>query len=242
MTTHGNIHPHPHLTSTMSIPHDLIPRVAAYVKQHMDQNDGSHDYNHIKRVLGLARHIAAQLPAPPLLDPTVITLSALLHDIGDRKYLREGESSDTAVHNLLVALGAPGELAEKIQTICAAVSYSTEVRDRERVRRLVQEYPELGVVQDADRLDALGAVGIGRVFMYGGARTGRGLEGFVEMFEMKLLLLEAGMKTDPGREMARIRTERLRAFKRWWEEERGMMVEEGEIMGEQDGDRSDIAM
>src|ERR1700722_15841755 len=68
MTTHSNIHPHPHLTSTMSIPHDLIPRVAAYVKQHMDQNDGSHDYNHIKRVLALPRHIAAQL-APPRTPP-----------------------------------------------------------------------------------------------------------------------------------------------------------------------------
>lgn len=217
----------------MSSPHDLIPKVAAYVKQQMSKNDGSHDYNHIKRVLGIARQIASQLPNSNL-DPTTITLSSLLHDIGDRKYLQQGESASTAVQTVLISLGAEPSLAMKIQTICSAVSYSSEIVDLGKVRRLVEEYPELGVVQDADRLDALGAVGIGRVFMYGGARTGRSLEECVGMFEQKLLLLEEGMKTVPGRKLARIKTERLREFRGWWEEEMRAMVDEEEV-GEDGG-------
>lgn len=94
-------------------------------------------------------------------------------------------------------------------------------------------YPELGIVQDADRLDAIGAVGIGRCFTFLGAKgkgkgKGKGdgeeweLENAIRHFGEKLERLEGMMKTESGREMARVRTERLRVFKGWWEEETGV--------------------
>jgi uncharacterized protein len=110
-------------------------------------------------------------------------------------------------------------MATRVQTICLAVSYTSEKKDPVYVKNLIAKYPELAVVQDADRLDSIGAVGIGRVFTYGGARTARGMDGSMEMMEMKLFELEGMMKTGPGREMAGEKTERLRIFRGWWDEE-----------------------
>lgn len=74
-------------------------------------------------------------------------------------------------------------------------------------------------MQDADRLDALGAVGIGRAFTFGGARGDRGMRGTVDHFQQKLERLEGMMKTDEGRRMAGERMRRVEVFKGWWEEE-----------------------
>jgi HD superfamily phosphodiesterase len=88
-------------------------------------------------------------------------------------------------------------------------------------------YVELAVVQDADRLDALGAVGIGRCFTFLGAQgkkyLGPGepwdMNNAIAHFQEKLVRLEGMMKTQTGREMARVRTQRLVEFRKWWEEE-----------------------
>jgi uncharacterized protein len=213
----------------MALQRDLIIRSSKYVEEYMDQFDGSHDFSHIRRVLGTAHQIYSQITKASTgnspnngkhpLDLAVITLCALLHDVGDRKYLKEGENQKTLVRDMLLSFGADIELAMKVQTICLAVSYSEEKKDPAYVQDLIAKYPELAVVQDADRLDAIGAVGIGRVFTYGGAKTTRGMEGSIEMTEIKLFELERMMKTGPGREIARERTERLRIFRGWWDEE-----------------------
>lgn len=162
----------------------------------MKRYDGSHDFHHLQRVLGLAHNIHDQIKASavtsstpqPALDPTIITLSALLHDVGDRKYLAPSEDPLVMVRDLLLSLGADEALANKIQTICSGVSWTTEKKDVAHVQRLIAEHPELAVVQDADRLDALGAVGVGRVFTYGGALKepeSRDMEASMKMFEYK---------------------------------------------------------
>lgn len=217
----------------------------------MSHYDASHDFTHIMRVLGLARHIASveaqqvtssgtSFPqqstsnTPPLsYNPTIITLSALLHDVGDRKYLKAGENSDTMVFELLKSFGADKALAETIQRIVNNVSFSNETKSagsRENVKKLVEEIPELGVVQDADRLDAIGAVGIGRTFTYGGAvgrvdGDGRPMQETVQHFIDKLERLEGLMKTVQGRRLAAVRTRRLKLFREWWEEETFMSWE-----------------
>ncbi|KAF4458233.1 hypothetical protein FALBO_15034 [Fusarium albosuccineum] len=198
-----------------SVDDALVTKVTSYVEQYMSNYDASHDFNHIQRVLRLSLHIQSLTPST---RRPLVTLAALLHDVGDKKYLRPGEDPSRLVSTLLVSFGAPPALADTVQAICLGVSYSSEVKDPERTRALVETYPELAVVQDADRLDAIGAVGIARTFAFGGAK-GRTLENTMEHFDDKLLLLEGMMKTEEGRRLAKQRTERLRLLKQWWQDE-----------------------
>jgi uncharacterized protein len=217
----------------------LVHKVIQYVEQYMNSGnfDGSHDFNHVKRVLGLSHLLYSEITKSsatedgasanpqPKLDLTIITLGALLHDVGDKKYLKEGQDDEIMVRDLLLSFGADPELAQIVQTICLGVSYRSEIKSPGRVEELIRKHPELAVVQDADRLDAIGAVGIGRVFTYGGARTKRGMDQSIEIMEDKLLKLEALMKTVPGKRLAKQRTDRLKTFREWWFDE----VEVGEL-------------
>ncbi|KZF20746.1 hypothetical protein L228DRAFT_178442 [Xylona heveae TC161] len=99
-------------------------------------------------------------------------------------------------------------------------------RTSRALQSILHTHPELAIVQDADRLDAIGAVGIGRTFTYGGAHgqaaaggQGRSMSDTIDHFTEKLEKLEDMMKTRTGRRLARERTERLRVFRGWWEEE-----------------------
>ncbi|KAI9836449.1 MAG: hypothetical protein M1819_001481 [Sarea resinae] len=204
----------------------LIDKVRVAVQAYMSQFDASHDYAHIERVLALALRIQRdeQILRHGWGQPystTLITLSALLHDYGDYKYLQphEGDGRDMA-YTLLLSHGADPALAAQVQKIVSHVSYSHEIANSEEVQEVLRELPELAVVQDADRLDAIGAVGIGRVFAYGGAK-GRSLDESVAHFGIKLERLEGMMKTETGSRLAKERTRRLRVLREWWEEETG---------------------
>ncbi|KAF0326854.1 hd domain containing protein [Colletotrichum asianum] len=209
------------MASNSTMNEELIAKVTEYVEAYMAKYDASHDFNHIKRVLSLAHRIYDQSPASPALDKQIITLAALLHDVGDRKYLKPGEDASTLVSTVLQSLGADEILAARVQTICLGVSYSSEVKDPARVRSLIADYPELAVVQDADRLDAIGAVGIGRCFTFGGAKGARSMDDSILHFEEKLVKLEGMMKTEIGKEMAKERTKRILTFMEWWQDEAG---------------------
>ncbi|KAJ9156365.1 HD domain-containing protein [Pleurostoma richardsiae] len=204
----------------------LVQSVTDFVEEYMSHYDASHDFNHIRRVLGLARFIFRETaPSAPHLDLRVVTLAALLHDVGDRKYVRPGEDPATMAHRVLRDRGAPEALARAVQAVCLGVSYTAETRDPAAAAALLAAHPELAVVQDADRLDAIGAVGIGRCFTYGGAKTQRSMGASVDHFEEKLLRVEGMMKTEAGRRLARERSERLRVFREWWREEEAFLGE-----------------
>ncbi|QKX53286.1 uncharacterized protein TRUGW13939_00364 [Talaromyces rugulosus] len=216
----------------------LIKAMTVYMTTCMSGHDPSHNPTHVLRVVHLAHTILegelSRHSTTTQYDRDIITLAATLHDIGDHKYLPE--PTDTKidpkqmVFNTLVAHGADASLAERVQTIVSNVSYSNEIKNPAAVRALIadERYRELAVVQDADRLDAIGAVGIARTFTYLGSRQQKGAPGqrweldeSIEHFGEKLEKLEGMMKTDTGREMARERTRRLREFKTWWMEETG---------------------
>lgn len=202
----------------------LIPRVSGFVEKYMSNYDGSHDFNHIKRVVGLAHLIYNESKEEVLmygieLDLHIITLAALMHDVGDKKYLEPGQDGSTLVLATLLSFGAPEALALKVQRIVLGVSYSSEIANPAQVQEAIMKYPELAIVQDADRLDAIGAIGIGRTFTFGGAKGAKNMGETIAHFDDKLLKLENMMKTTPGRRLARVRAERLQIFKSCWEEE-----------------------
>jgi HD superfamily phosphodiesterase len=230
----------PNMSVTSPQFESLYNEMSTFVDTCMSGHDPSHNPPHVHRVVKLALKI---LDAERQLDPeaqysgAVVKLAALLHDIGDRKYL-PNMSTDTAVaasldpktmvEHALLQRGAPADLASRVQTIVSHVSYSTECKDPSVIRRLIDQegLVELAIVQDADRLDAIGAIGIGRCFTFLGAQgkkfAGEGgwvMSNAIEHFEDKLVKIEGMMKTTTGRKMARVRTERLKVFEGWWEEE-----------------------
>jgi uncharacterized protein len=183
----------------------LVKDTHEYVKEYMSHYDASHDFDHILRVLHLAQDIEAQerrVRPQVQFDSNITTLAALLHDVGDKKYLPPGQDGTTLVKTWLIEHGADEELAMRVQLICTNVSYTNETANFNTVQKLCKETPELAIVQDADRLDAIGAVGIARLFAYTGAKVQeRGLE--VGHFHVKLLKIKERMKT----------------FLTWWHEE-----------------------
>ncbi|KAJ5746790.1 hypothetical protein N7520_011972 [Penicillium odoratum] len=216
----------------------LYTEMSSFVDTCMSGHDPSHNPPHVHRVVKLALRILEgerQLNPGAEYSGAVVKLAALLHDIGDRKYLpnmstdTEAASLDpkTMVEHALLQRGAPADLASSVQTIVSHVSYSTECKDPSVIRGLIDEgLVELAIVQDADRLDAIGAIGIGRCFTFLGAQgkkfAGQGgwvMDNAIEHFGDKLEKLEGMMKTATGRKMARVRTERLKVFEGWWKEE-----------------------
>jgi uncharacterized protein len=203
----------------------LFKSVNTFVHAYMSGpgHDNSHDYHHILRVLSNAhRLLQAEQKANPnsTYDTSAIYLAALLHDVGDHKYAKIGEDPKSQISELLLENGAGKELAEKVQVIVKHVGYTNEVKEPQSVVDVLQRYPELAIVQDADRLDAIGAVGVGRCFAFGGAKgKGRPLSGAVEHFDEKLVKLPGMMKTKSGKDAAVERNAILEEFARQFNDE-----------------------
>lgn len=207
---------------------DIYRAVYAYVQQYMSRFDASHDFQHVLRVLAMAKYILAEeLEKNPWkkLRKQAVILAALLHDVGDKKYALPGEDSERLISDLLSKNGCPPRFVAKVVLIAEHVSYSNEIKRPQLVKAIMGAHPELAIVQDADRLDALGAIGIGRCFAYGAAKQpDRGLEGSVAHFTEKLENLEGMMKTETGKRLARDRTQRLKEFRTWWQEEQDLTI------------------
>jgi uncharacterized protein len=139
----------------------LVEKTYDYVQQKLSADKTGHDWWHVYRVLRLARHIAAHEPAA---DTTVVDLGALLHDIADWKF-HDGDltAGPRATRVWLESQQAALELIDRVAYIVEHVSY------RGGTNKHVMETIEGKIVQDADRLDAMGAVGIARTFTFGGA-------------------------------------------------------------------------
>ena len=184
----------------------LIMEAIEYIRELFSGDAGGHDAGHSLRVYRLALRIAQGEPGA---DLTVVALAALLHDADDHKLFRTEHNANA--RGFLASHGLPPETIERICRCINAVSFS-----QNRGKR--PDSIEGKIVQDADRLDALGAVGIARTFAYGGAH-GRTMESSVAHFHEKLLLLRDELNTETAKRLAQPRHELLLRFLEEYEAE-----------------------
>ena len=194
---------------------ELIERTVEFVKKELRDAEGGHDWFHTLRVLELSRRIAAEENA----DQEICQLGALLHDIADPKFHSGDEEAGLRIASgFLRENGVPEDRVTAVLHIIENISFSKSFDSPKELSA------ELKVVQDADRLDAMGAIGIARAFNYGGFRNRPMYDpeippaNFTEKsayrssnsptlnhFHEKLLLLKDRMNTRTGKEMAESR-------------------------------------
>ena len=172
----------------------LIQKAKDYIAVLFEGCSDGHDAEHSLRVYANAMKIA-ETESP--CDLEVVALAALLHDADDHKLFDTKDNYNA--RKFLVSNGVDAVKTDFICSIIESVSFS---RNRGRTPASL----EGKIVQDADRLDAMGAVGIARTFAYGG-KHGRPLGGGIDHFHDKLLLLKDEMNTETGRRMAESRHE-----------------------------------
>lgn len=145
----------------------IVMKAEKLVESAMKGNDASHDAAHAFRVRDLALSLAQEeglYSSPQTIQ--VVELAALLHDIGDYKYVRD-PSEETLVERFLEEEGLEESQRLRILDIIKRMGFKEEV-----MQGMNGELSsEFGVVQDADRLDAIGAIGIARCFTFGGSRN-----------------------------------------------------------------------
>lgn len=134
----------------------IVEQVEHIVRQRLAGQGAGHGFDHVQRVLRLAREIQAQTGGERL----VVELAALLHDLGDAKFNAGEERSGDFAHTILSDLGVAPETISHVAQIVDNLSF----RKRAKAAELSLEGK---IVQDADRLDALGAIGIVRTIEYG---------------------------------------------------------------------------
>lgn len=213
----------------------IIAATVAFVKEALAEAEGGHDWFHIERVWKNARLLLQEESAANTL---VVELGALLHDIADPKFHNGDETVGPRVaEQFLVSQQVDQETVAHVVNIIKHVSYKNSLEGQ------TWSSPELAIVQDADRLDALGAIGIARAFNYGG-HVGRPLydpavepavyltkEAYksstaptLNHFYEKLFLLKDKMNTEAGMKIATRRhhymVEFVEQFKAEWAGER----------------------
>lgn len=184
----------------------LVGEAKEYIVELFSGNAGGHDAAHSLRVYHNAMTLADAIPG---CDRVVVALAALLHDADDHKLFHT--ENDANARGFLSRNGVPEAIIDRICSAIDAVSFS-----RNRGRK--PETVEGKIVQDADRLDAIGAVGIARTFAYGGEH-GRSLEDSLNHFHEKLLLLKDEMNTSEALALADERHAFLVRFLEQYEKE-----------------------
>ena len=190
----------------------ILEKTTGFVKETLNGAEAGHDWFHIERVYKTALTINAIENG----DLLVVTLAALLHDIADSKFNGgDEEAGPLLAGKFMQKIDIPVEIRTHVQLIIKNMSYKASLGTVDFASK------ELDIVQDADRLDAIGAIGIARAFTYGGFKNrvmydpailpapDQGKEAYknstaptINHFYEKLLLLKDLMKTSAGQELA----------------------------------------
>lgn len=190
----------------------------AWVKELLSRETTGHDWHHIRRVTDVAKKITIEENA----DLFVVTLAALFHDIADDKIMPSEEEGIQRIQEWLVQHGVNDSASAEIIEIIRTISFSKGETLRTK---------EAKIVQDADRLDAIGAIGVARTFQYAGAKGHAyydptlpvrekmtkeeyrsGKTSAIHHFYEKLLKLKDQLHTETARKMAEERHQFLQDF------------------------------
>jgi len=200
---------------------EVLKAVRVRVEELFEGEGTGHDWWHIVRVVNNAVTIAKKENS----NLYMVELAALVHDIGDHKFCTEEDAQEKLITQLLNEVGCDKISIDEVLQIVKTVSYKgadVETKPKSLEGR---------IVQDADRLDAIGAIGIARAFAYGGNKNRllyhpeekptmhSDFESYkndnghtINHFYEKLLLLKDRMQTDTGRLMAQQRHDYMQAF------------------------------
>ncbi len=190
----------------------IVASAATFVKQELKGAESGHDWWHVFRVWKLSERIAEEEKA----DIFIVSLGALLHDIADAKFYDGDETVGPKKAKIfLQTQNLPEETINKVLNIIRFVSF------KNRHEKPDDNSLELQIIQDADRLDAMGAIGIARAFSYGGfqkremynpdipprpdmskAEYKKSTSTTINHFYEKLLLLKEMMHTKTGKRLA----------------------------------------
>ncbi|MBJ2173798.1 HD domain-containing protein [Aureibaculum sp. A20] len=201
----------------------VISKTIEFVKETLKGAEGGHDWFHIERVYNNAQLISKTEKA----DGFIVALGALLHDIADAKFYPDASGGDETIgpkvaRKFLFQQNIDSTIIEHVIKIIENISYKSSLsKSQNRFTSI-----ELDIVQDADRLDAIGAIGIARCFNYGGFKNReiynpdiapnlnmskeeykKSTAPTINHFYEKLLLLKDKMNTKSGKKIAKKRHE-----------------------------------
>lgn len=200
----------------------IIQETIAFVKSTLHQAEGGHDFFHVERVYKNALKIAEN----EQVDTFIVAIGALLHDIADSKFHNGDETVGPKIaREFLASFSVPETNILAVENIIKHISFKGGNFEKRYTS------PELQVIQDADRLDAIGAIGIARCFNYGGYKNRKiydpaippnltmtkeeykkATAPSINHFYEKLLLLKDKMNTKTGRILAAERHEFMEQF------------------------------
>ncbi len=201
---------------------DIIKITVNFVKKELDGAEAGHDWYHIERVWKLAEHIGEKENA----NTQVVALAALLHDIADPKFHNGNETLALEIsEGFLTENNVEADVIQQVLYVIQNISF------KNRAEAPKQPSLELQIVQDADRLDAIGAIGIARTFNFGGFKNNLMYDPEIQPklnmdkeeykksngttinhFYEKLLLLKDLMNTETGKKLAEERHNYMLGF------------------------------
>lgn len=196
---------------------ELVEETIAFVKETLAGAEGGHDWFHVQRVFNNTLLIAKD----EKVDIQTVSLGALLHDIADAKFHNGDETvGPIKAASFLRSLKVETAVIEHVVKIVENISFKSSLKDGSSKKNRFSS-KELQVVQDADRLDAIGAIGIARAFNYGGFKNRqlynpnvppnpkmtkeeykKSAGPTINHFYEKLLLLKDRMNTETGKKLA----------------------------------------
>jgi uncharacterized protein len=207
-----------------------IEETISFVKEQLRAAESGHDFSHVQRVHHMASRFAAELGA----SMTVVELAALLHDVADAKFHGGDEEAGPQIAaEWMKSIGVYPDIIAAVTDIIRNMSF------RHSYGQNSNQTIEFRIVQDADRLDAIGAIGIARAFSYGGFRNRpfyddsippmhfsssaeytKSKSPTINHFYEKLLLLKDMLHTDAAKKIAEQRHDFMYAFLKQFDAEK----------------------